>query len=140
MKKILNFLNVSHKITLDQQDQLIRMNYELVTSQASEELRTKCSSLHAHDNLVKLADEVAALMEEEGFFYILLPIGSPVFQFILADRLKGYGCLFSHTERKSVEVFDEKTQSTQKTFVFKHEGFHVCDGGTVTYHPFEIKR
>jgi hypothetical protein len=129
MKKIL--IAIAHKLSMDQLLELgsLYPDYCIETLEGVNPSLHKTLSLSCPDNvneLNKLALELCDILTD--YAVVLLPIGSPAFNFALAinihsnkNKIWSLEVLFSHSEKVSVEkVVDNKTVKTNE---FKHKKF-----------------
>ena len=89
--------------------------------------------LNCPDNraqLEVLASELSAIIADDEVVRVVLPIGSPAFNFILSYKLHKNGAYkkvyFSHSERESIETAQPDGSVIKKT-VFNHKKFISFD-------------
>jgi len=67
-----------------------------------------------------------------GFTHVLLPVGSPMFQYMFAaiqERTEqSVSPVFSYSQRRSVDIPNPDGEGTMKNTLFIHEGFYGLYG------------
>ena len=111
---------MQHKLQEVQERELLETGFQPAESDAFNKLKAELSNLTFDANLPELAYKFVSLLKEEQFDAVLLPIGSPAFNFLLAQQLAQLKIvvLFAHSER-IVSSADDGT----KTVKFVHQGF-----------------
>ena len=118
MKKIL--IAMQHNLQQGQTEELLESGFQPTESEAFNALKPELSNINFDADLHELADKFVSLLEEEKFDAVLLPIGSPAFNFVLAQELAqtNIQVLFAHSQRL-VTLADDGS----KNVVFVHQGF-----------------
>jgi len=120
MIKVLKILN--HNLT-DEQVRALNELYEekVVVEELPEEFATFLRNTPADERrLRREADALVAFIARKGYDAVILPAGSPAFQFLFARASEDLSAdfLFAHSERQVVEK-KRPDGSVEKTSTFK---------------------
>lgn len=120
MTKIL--VAMQHQLQEVQETELLEGGFQPAESLAFNELKIKLSNVKFDANLQELALNFVSLLKEEKYEAVLLPIGSPAFNCVLAQQLAhtNIKLLFAHSER-IVNIADDGTKNVK----FVHQGFII---------------
>jgi hypothetical protein len=141
--KVLIAINPSHSLTKSQLAELEGFDWKRLED-VDANLAQKLANL-TDQNVEKSYWEFSSWLMRlsDQFDAVVLPIGSPAFQFRFALELglcNDPMCLdkffFAHTERKTVEV--EKDGTVQKASVFEHQRFFNLRGVSLRALPIII--
>ena len=110
---------MQHNLQQGQTEELLETGFQPTESEAFNALKPDLSNINFDADLHELAYKFVSLLKEEQFDAVLLPIGSPAFNYLLAQQLanKNIDVLFAHSER--IVIVDGDT----KTVKFQHQGF-----------------
>lgn len=118
---------IQHRLTNEQLEELKLLGFTNVKTleEANPPLFKALSNTPSSEGeLDKLATELA--QTSANFDAVVLPIGSPAFNFLISRKLNNKGVLFAHSERVSIEEPNEDGSIIKKS-VFKHIKFIKFD-------------